>query len=298
MISMGNETAISGHSVLMPSGQNNKKFTGRTNTLSLLGKLEQEGGVGKGRKLEIDSRQGEAIARLAGIYEEYEAHSIYFLHDACKMLAPLAEAGAYTADDAGKFARILAGISDESGLGKPGYFISALINLSRESDFALDLGTAGKNICCLGYKNAKNVKVAGSIGVSAFYEMESGTVEISGDWKYSHIGQQLRGGRILIRAERADSELAFVNSMIGQMMTGGEIEIFGNVEWTGANMHGGSIKVHGNAGSGLGYKMKGGTIEVFGRLLKPLPEMEGGDIFVGGVQVVKGGKQIAEIKNE
>ncbi len=116
------------------------------------------------------------------------------------------------------------------------------------------------------------------------YKMSKGTIEVMGDAGH-FIGYRMGGGNIVIHGS--------VRSYLGAKMKGGTIEVFGDAKhWIGSKlmgekpgkgMKGGTIIVHGNAGSEIGSGMKGGTIIIEGNAGDNI-----GSYMVGGTIIIKG----------
>ena len=116
------------------------------------------------------------------------------------------------------------------------------------------------------------------------YRMSKGAIEINGDAGH-FIGYKMRGGSITIRGS--------VRNYLGAKMKDGNIEVFGNAgHWIGSKligekpgkgMKGGTITIHGSAGSEVGSGMKGGTIIIEGNARNNIGAyMTGGTIIIMG----------------
>ncbi|MFH1328236.1 MAG: methenyltetrahydromethanopterin cyclohydrolase [Candidatus Bathyarchaeota archaeon] len=112
--------------------------------------------------------------------------------------------------------------------------------------------------------------------------MTEGSIKVNGDVGF-YLGQEMRGGSITVNGQGG--------SWVGSMMKDGQIEIFGNVgdytavsyRGTAKGMLGGTILIHGNAGSRLGKGMTNGLISVDGNVgLFAGLNMENGVIVIGG----------------
>jgi len=137
-----------------------------------------------------------------------------------------------------------------------GFYLSALINGSRDKDFKIITNYLSKTINNIGYKNNKNIDVNGNAGYGVGEGMNRGKITINGnaeDW----VGNGMKGGDITVNGNTGD--------VVGGRMEGGEITINGNAEdWVGFGMKGGEITVNGNAGGLVGLGMEGGEITVNG----------------------------------
>jgi len=116
------------------------------------------------------------------------------------------------------------------------------------------------------------------------YRMSKGKISVKGDAGHL-VGYKMRGGSIVVEGSARD--------YVGAKMKDGNIEVYGNVghklggklpgEKLGKGMKGGTIVVHGNAGSEVGVGMERGMIMVEGGA----GNLVGSDML-GGTIVVKG----------
>jgi len=167
----------------------------------------------------------------------------------------------YSAADVENFCIALAEFQDEKHFSeRAGYFLSALINNGKDSDYVIHTRYLGKELSQLGYKNTKNIVVNGN----------------AGDWA----GLQMGGGSITVNGN--------ANARLGEGMRGGTIIVNGNVgPHAGSSMEGGSITVNGNAGYYVGYHMIGGTIILNGGVNSAVGiDIPGGKIYLNGKLIV------------
>jgi len=127
---------------------------------------------------------------------------------------------------------------------KAGVFLSVLVYLSKDTHFTLPLDHLDERLDFLGYRNNKNVRIKGDVGINLGEMMSGGSIEVDGD----------------------------VGVFLGYQMIGGTITINGNSDdFTGSNMRGGDIRVSGTI-RGYEEEPEGGRIYEAGVLL-----IEGGD---------------------
>ncbi|MFH0860798.1 MAG: hypothetical protein V1921_06320 [Candidatus Altiarchaeota archaeon] len=121
-----------------------------------------------------------------------------------------------------------------------------------------------------------HIHVKGSTGMNAGHGMRNSTIRIDkygGYWLGREMGE---GGEIYVGGDASQN--------IGQEMTGGKIEVTGNVDnYAGTRMEAGQIIIHGNARHHLGEEMRGGSINVAGNTGKYTADrITGGRIDIGG----------------
>jgi len=120
-----------------------------------------------------------------------------------------------------------------------GWYLSALINGSRDKDFKIITNYLSKTIDYIGYKNTKNIDVNGNVG--------------------GLIGDGMKGGKITVNGNAGD--------WVGDCMEDGEITINGNArDGVGGYMEGGKIHLNGDYKSLSDY-IPGGNIYHRGKLI-------------------------------
>ena len=230
----------------------------------------------------------------------------------------------YSARDVESFTLALIGFQREKNFSeKAGYFLSALINNCRDTDYVVHTQHLVKEINYLGFKNTKNVVVNGNIGHSigkcmkrgsitlncdvgerVGWDMKGGTITVNGNADVE-LGCGMEGGTIIVNGN-AGYSLGFAmrggiiilngnaDSRVGEGMEGGTIVVNGNVDWqVGDGMHSGTITVNGHAGEKVGQCMNGGEIHLNGDY-ESLAAPE--DIFCG--KIFHKGKRIVNKKEK
>lgn len=184
----------------------------------------------------------------------------------------------YSAKDVEAFSLVLPGFANEYRfLERAGFFLSAMMNRSRDSEFAIHTNQFTEPICYLGYRNSKNIIVKGNAGGYIGARMRKGSISVDGDAEGS-LGCWMKSGSIIVRGN--------AGSCLGIGMKGGKITIMGDIEdYAGWNQHGGAITVNGNAGMGLGGWMAGGVIRINGSLESISEHYKRGHIFHMGERI-------------
>lgn len=128
----------------------------------------------------------------------------------------------YSARDVENFSIALAEFQDEEGfVDKSGYFLSALINNSSDSDFVVHTAHLQYKVNFLGYENTKNITIEGDVGRFLGNQIISGNISINGNtgrW----VGAEMRGGNIRVKGN--------TGLYPGCNMKGGEIHIEGTIK--------------------------------------------------------------------
>lgn len=144
-----------------------------------------------------------------------------------------------------------------------GYFISRVINDSKDEEFRIHTNHLDSLISYLGYKNTKNMIVNGDFGHCVGYLMQNGTITVKGN----------------------------AGHCVGYSMKNGKITINGNaVDEVGRFMQGGNILINGNAGYCVGLLMEHGTINLNGNYVSSSTEIKGGNIYHKRKLIVENGK--------
>jgi len=94
-----------------------------------------------------------------------------------------------------------------------GFYLSALINKSKEQDFKIITNHLTKTISWIGYENVKNIDVNGNVGYGVGWYMEEGKITVNGN----------------------------AGNLVGNGMKGGEIHLNGDYESLSRNIFGGNI---------------------------------------------------------
>ena len=193
---------------------------------------------------------------------------------------------------------------------RTGLFLSALVNTSLDKDFTIVAENLSNPPMCVGEYNLKNLTIIGNVYGELGRDMERGSITINGNVDL-HVGIEMRGGLITVNGNVKDT--------VGQWACGGTIIVNGDVEKSaGYGMYaggtlivngntgkdtclaifGGDVTINGNVNGQLCENMKGGTVKVNGNIARIGPGIKDGNIFQRGRQLVKDGKQIADIQNE
>jgi formylmethanofuran dehydrogenase subunit C len=181
-----------------------------------------------------------------------------------------------SAEDISRFNVSMTEFQDETGFKfKAGLFLSALINISKDSEFIIHTNHLVQPIDYLGYKNTKSITVNGDVHDDAGARMKSGSMTVNGNAGMC-IGDLMRGGTLTIRGSTGNA--------VGSGMWGGSIVVEANVGGVvGLKMRNGHIIVGGNSGVYLGSGMLGGSILVNGDADKRCGDLlKGGSITVCG----------------
>jgi formylmethanofuran dehydrogenase subunit C len=182
-----------------------------------------------------------------------------------------------------------------------GFFLSAIINKSKDSTFLLNLENLQSPIFHLGFRNEKDFVILGDVsghmgemqksgkitlygnsGHSTGWDMRGGEIHVFGNAGIA-CGRTMNGGKIIVEGN--------THNEVGSAMKGGEILIMGNAgSDVGFQMADGNIEVKGKCGAGLGHLMMGGCIRVYGAIIGIDREtLRGGDIYQAGECISKGG---------
>ena len=203
-----------------------------------------------------------------------------------------------------------------------GYYLSALINGSKDKDFRIITNYLSKTIDWIGYKNRKNIDVNGNAGGGVGLDMKKGTITINGNagWGVgggmedgkitvngnagNWVGDSMKDGKITVKGN-AGNKVGYemgggkitinrnAGNWVGWGMESGEITINGNAgNWVGDEMKDGEITVNGNAGNEVGYEMKNGKIHLNGNYKSLSRDIYGGNIYHKDKLIVKGGRKL------
>lgn len=255
------------------------KFPAATKSLAILDKFEGQENVGKERKQKV--KVNKAVKEMQKVFARHlrvklaaETQGNVRYRIALGLVDTLASA--YSAEDVGIFCMSLDKFEGKLTLIEcSGYFLSALMNRSKGTDFALNTENLASRISHLGYRNTKNIMVSGNVGICTGTLMKKGSIIVDGNARH-FTGDQMKGGAITVNGDAWDGT--------GSCMRGGEIMVRGNVcDDTGQLMHGGKITVMGNAGDFTGNGMQGGEMIVMGNSGEITGEsMIGGKLTVMG----------------
>jgi len=145
--------------------------------------------------------------------------------------------------------------------------------------------TGSNKLCYIGYKMSKGkVHVKGDVGHLVGYKMRGGSIVVEGSAR-NYVGAKMKDGVIEIYGDvghRLGSKLP--GEKPGKGMRGGTIIVHGNAgSEVGVGMEKGVIIVDGSTGNLVGSEMLGGTIVVKGSCgLYPGAGMSGGRVIIGG----------------
>ena len=184
----------------------------------------------------------------------------------------------YTAKDVENFSILLGQEEqDQKFFMISGLFLSALINVGKDSDYTIHTVHFAEGIWFLGYGNTKNITVHGDTGDYAGEEMKSGNLIVTGNVG-PHAATCMEDGNIVIEGNAGHDA--------GFYLKGGKVTIKGDVtELLGQSLEGGVIIVEGNAGQNVGIYLNGGEIHIKGSY-QTIGEVLKGKIFHRGILIV------------
>ena len=192
----------------------------------------------------------------------------------------------YAAADIGAFSLGLAKFQTHGNFSDwAGFFLSAMINASKDKDFFLDVSHLDVPINYIGASNTKNVTVHGDVGDFAGIAMRSGALTIHGN-----VGSFL--GRYMRQWFYSNGKLPVLGNVLSALLgvasfrQPGVIEVFGDVRYISPDIILGTIKVNGNIED----------VDELGPFSHSLPGRC--NIFQYGRQLVKHGKIIAHPMNK
>jgi len=165
-----------------------------------------------------------------------------------------------------------------------GYYLSALINSSKEQDFKIFTNYLSRTIHNIGYENNKNIDVYGNVGYGVGYGMKDGKITVKGNVG-GGVGWNMKDGKITVKGN--------VGGGVGWNMKDGKITVNGNAGYgVGCGMKGGKITVNGNARYGVGYEMKDGEIHLNEDYEGLYDFISGGNIYHKGKLIVENGRKL------
>ena len=182
----------------------------------------------------------------------------------------------YSAPDVEGFSLSLTGFPDIGKFSKnASYFLSALINNCKDSDFTIHLSYLGVCIRYFGYRNTKNVTLYGDIDRGLGEHMSGGSILVEGNVG-EHAGCNMTSGTITVNGNAGEG--------FGAWLKGGDARLNGNAEgYAGAWMEAGTVTVNGNAWRRAGWEMRNGMITVNGDAGEEVgAHMKGGEIHLNG----------------
>ena len=196
-----------------------------------------------------DNKKDEVLERIREAWRrinpDHNMHGKYV--EACREINRLQLHLNCSSKDVERFSVALAEFQDEKDFSvKAGTFLSALINMGRDSDYTIHTGHLTKGIEMLGFKNTKNVIVRGNAFDGTGAWMKSGLLVVEGS--VVTVGVAMDGGRIIVNGDSGEigdgmrSGVIIVkgNSLgkVGKNMTGGEIHVEGEICSIGELFHG------------------------------------------------------------
>ncbi len=96
---------------------------------------------------------------------------------------------------------------------KAGFFLSALINRSEDTDFVIHTGHLNRTINHLGYQNTKIILVDGDVGAAIGIGMKCGSIIVKGSTG-SDVGVGMAGGEIHIEGELGEIASRIIHGRI------------------------------------------------------------------------------------
>lgn len=153
-----------------------------------------------------------------------------------------------------------------------GIFISALVELSREKDFTLQLNHLDNcsQISCICYANTKNVQINGNVGSNAC-KFNSGILTINGDVGSS--AGRCNAGTIIVNGNAAHHFCA---------ENKGRVTLNGNAESGAAEKNEGIFKINGKASGKFAEHMYSGSLWAECDASSELGPVHGGKVFLTG----------------
>jgi formylmethanofuran dehydrogenase subunit C len=208
----------------------------------------------KRRTSQIEIEHDERLLRISNSLERYLARNEFHSSEELDTTSHfLIEDGLQcTAEEIERFSLSLAGWDvDWSRHSKVGFFLSALIKLSKDVTFNIhtDHLTGIDSLCMC---NEKDVTVYGHGGDRLGLLMREGTVMVEGDVGCD-LGELMIGGIVEVRGNAGGD--------VAKQLIGGRIVIQGDTgKNAGAFMKGGVVEVHGDADDAFGAAMEGGKL--------------------------------------
>lgn len=205
-------------------GGNNAAFNGNTKTLAILDKFEKQESLGREREQMVKGNR--KVAKMQAAFREFLKNylsdnlPIEKYESACKQI-DLSNIQ-YTAENIRHFSMALNQFKEEKNIEKrAGFFLSALINRSKEKDFVIDIENLTFGMEYLGCENTKNITVNGNLGgLTGYYAKEGSKITVNGNAGV-HTGYRMSGGEIIVNGD--------VGEMTGHEMDGGKITVNGNI---------------------------------------------------------------------
>ena len=184
------------------------------------------------RKVAVEKDQ--VLEQLKAAWKRYDCDVCKFLPKELYQIALKQVKGlVYSAKDVEKFSLALAEFQDEEWFSlKAGYFLSALINNGRESEYTIHTRHLGQKIDELGHGNTKNITVNGDVGRTVGHEMKGGTIHVEGDMD-GNAGWAMEGGTIILEGNAGPA--------VRWLMAGGEIHLNGGYKSISKDPDGGKI---------------------------------------------------------
>jgi len=187
----------------------------------------------------VDVKEDEVLRQLKAAWRNYKRNKIHYeqkiyfqtygYEDALRAVKGIS----YSAADVERFSLALVEFQDEEDFSeKAGFFLSALINNGKDTDYVIHTRHLTKEIDCLGFENTKNITVEGDVGCRIGYFMGGGAITVNGDTT-NWTGSCMRGGMILVSGDACN--------WVGDEMKGGKIYIKGDYLNLGRDIEGGKI---------------------------------------------------------
>jgi formylmethanofuran dehydrogenase subunit C len=163
----------------------------------------------------------------------------------------------YSAEDVNRFSLVLASFQHVRNYHViAGFFLTALVNKGEECAYHIDTKALDLPLEQLGYRNERDMVVAGNAGRDLGLGMLGGSIKLNGK-AGDDAGRDLKDGSIEITKSAGKN--------CGNDMSGGSILVSGNANVRlGKDMEGGIIEVLGNAAHSVGTGMKDGRIVIRG----------------------------------
>jgi hypothetical protein len=173
------------------------------------------------RVRQIEIKKDTVLEKLVEAYKRYRNTKYKFgdVHEYRGALG-IVRGLEYSAKDVTEFSIAMAAFQEEQNFTtRAGFFLSALINSSKEMEFIIITEHMGSIPNLLGYRNTRNITIRGDAGFETGALMWRGTLTIEGNAD-ANIGDGLRGGTINIKGNHEG---------LGPTAFGGDIYCKGNL---------------------------------------------------------------------
>ena len=181
--------------------------------------------------------------------------------------------------DITNFSIALAEFQNQADFGmRAGFFLSALINRSKEKGFMIITKHLENSVDVIGCGNEKIITIDGDGGSYLGYRMGGGEITVNGNAGW-HVASEMQDGTITVKGD--------VQGYLGNDMSSGIVRVEGDAgQGVGSLLHGGTLIVEGDAPADVGYQLRGGDIHLNGDYGLIGNEIENGNIYHKGKLIV------------